>query len=92
MLKRGDTIKDTLGFMIAVDVVEGIDPESLMDKLGDSISYMEGVGNIDIDYVGTLETIDGVQVSVNETQMVVEGEFEDESRMLNEGGPSKKES
>ena len=86
MLKREDTIKDTLGFMVAVDVVEGMNPESIMDKLGDSISYMEGVGNIDIDYMGTLETIDGVPVAVNETETVIEGDFEDESRMLNEGG------
>ena len=92
MLKHGEVIADTLGFMIAVDVVKGVDPESIMDKLGDALTWTEGVGSIDIDFMGELETIEGQQVTVNETATIMEGEFADESRMLNEGGKVNNES
>lgn len=55
----------THGFLIAVEVSEGISVDLLLDKLADSLRFMEGTGNIEVEHLGELDVIEGFDVVVN---------------------------
>ena len=46
------------GFMISVDVEEGAQPiEYLTDRLAAALTFVEGVGNVDVSYIGKLDVM-----------------------------------
>ena len=46
------------GFMISVDVEEGAQPiEYLTDRLAAALTFVEGVGNVAVDYIGKLDVM-----------------------------------
>jgi hypothetical protein len=61
MLKA--TINDTLdisveGFLIAAEVEKGTDIEAIGNKLADALTFMEGIGQIEVNHLGALELVD----------------------------------
>jgi len=42
---------------------EIITPEQIANKLGDSLAWTEGIGVVDIDYIGKIETIEEDEVT-----------------------------
>lgn len=54
----------THGFLLAVEGDdEIITPEQIANKLGDSLAWTEGIGVVDIDYIGKIETIEEDEVT-----------------------------
>lgn len=49
----------TLGFMIAVEVETGTNPDHLKSKLADALTWVEGVGSTDVDYMGEITSYKG---------------------------------
>lgn len=61
MLKA--TINDTLdisieGFLIAAEVEKGTDIDAIGNKLADALSFMEGIGQVEVNHLGALELVD----------------------------------
>lgn len=45
----------THGFLLAVEMADGVDVESLMNRLADALTFIDGVGTIDIDHLGQVD-------------------------------------
>ena len=45
------------GFLIGVEAVEGMDPEKIAQRLMDSLTFIEGVGDVTVDVLGEIEEI-----------------------------------
>lgn len=43
-----------LGFLVAVEVEEWVDPEMVADKLSGSLTWVEGIGKVEIDLMGDI--------------------------------------
>lgn len=54
----GATALKTHGFIIATEVEAGVNLEHLANKLAESIQWVEGVGEIAVDYLGEIELYD----------------------------------
>jgi len=78
MVDRNEPV-EVHGFLCGIELKADINIEDVMDHLADGVRYLEGVGDIDVNYLGQLEVIDGEQVMVRET----ETGFQDESDALN---------
>lgn len=52
----------THGFLLAVDTEEDVNVEHLAHKLGDALTWVEGVGNVDVNYLGEIEIVDDVPI------------------------------
>lgn len=50
------------GFLLAVEMEEGTNVEAVMNKLADALTWIEGVGAIDIDHLGMVDTYDGPEI------------------------------
>jgi hypothetical protein len=57
------------GLLIGVEVEDGVDIEKVMKAVGDTLYMFLGVGEIDIDHLGEIETIDDVGVMVNDVPL-----------------------
>lgn len=44
----------TEGFMIAVEVEDGTSVGHMKNKLADALTWVEGVGKVDVDYMGRI--------------------------------------
>lgn len=63
---KGEVATKVHGFSVAAELVDGTKVESIMDRIGDGLSFIEGVGSVSIEYLGTevegddeeLETVD----------------------------------
>lgn len=59
MLQRGDSEKTLIGqgYLILVEMVEDgpTSPETVRMRLADSCAYLDGVGRIDVDYLGKID-------------------------------------
>lgn len=56
----------THGFVVAVEVEEGVDLDHLINKLSDSLRWVEGVGQVEIEHLGELDVIEGINVTIRE--------------------------
>ena len=52
IFSAGDVETIVHGFGVAVELVPGTDVESIMDRIGDGLSTMEGVGSVEVEYLG----------------------------------------
>jgi len=68
----GNTNKDDKlqvhGFLIGIEIEDGLDLERLMRKLGETLNWYPGVGTVDIEHLGKIEVIDdsGVTAIIND--------------------------
>jgi len=46
------------GFIIHVEVEDGVSPESISEKLAGALTFVEGVGPVDVTYLGEIELVD----------------------------------
>lgn len=59
----------THGFIVAVEVGgEAITIDALMDKLGDALRFVDGVGQVEIEHLGELDIIEGINVTIKDTE------------------------
>ncbi len=68
----------TQGFLVAVEVAEGVSVDRLLDKIADSLRFMEGTGNIEVEHLGELDVIEGMDVVVNDSNPNNENPEEDD--------------
>lgn len=46
----------THGFLVSVEAEDGyVNPEALAERLGSACTFMEGVGHIDVNYMGQID-------------------------------------
>lgn len=79
MLKGGNhqaTPLLTHGFLVGVELEEGVQIDPIMNRLADSVSWIEGVGRVEIEHIGELdinksleeEVLDAMVTEVKEVQ------------------------
>ena len=55
MLDRNETADTVIQFTVTIEIdKKRILPEKVRQRLGDATLYMEGIGNVDVDYLGEL--------------------------------------
>lgn len=59
------------GFLVAVELEEGTDVQMVMTKLADALTWVEGIGSIDIDHLGLVDTYDGPEIQEGEVMQAV---------------------
>ncbi len=47
------------GFLIAVEIEKGTDLDAIGNKLADALSFTEGIGQVEVNHLGTLELVPG---------------------------------
>lgn len=69
MLERDKGPTKAYGFLVAIDIQDGVDLERVKFALGDAVGWMEGCGKSDIECLGPLdvypEPIETVEVLEN---------------------------
>lgn len=58
MLQRKTKPLHTYGYILSVEAEEGIDLESLSNRLADALLYIEGVGAIEVECMGQIDGYD----------------------------------
>lgn len=43
------------GFIVGAELTPGVDLQQVVNKLGDALQFVEGVGRIDVEYLGQIE-------------------------------------
>ena len=46
------------GFLVAVEAEPEVDPDSIGEKMVGALTWVEGVGKVDMNYLGDIEIID----------------------------------
>lgn len=56
---KGDPAPVTAhGFTVSVDLEDGTQPiEYLVGKLAGALTFVEGVGNVDVEYIGQMDVV-----------------------------------
>ncbi len=59
MLNRNSNATRLYGFLVGVEIADGgdITPESVSMKLSDALSFVEGVGLVDVECLGEVEEV-----------------------------------
>ena len=59
MLNRNSNTTRLYGFLVGVEIEDGRDatPETVAMKLSDALSFVEGVGLVDVDFLGEVEQV-----------------------------------
>lgn len=47
------------GWIVGVEAHESVDPNTVTQKLADALAWVEGIGTVDVEYLGEIETLDG---------------------------------
>lgn len=55
------------GFIIGVELEEGINPDEVMKVIGETLNNYMGTGAIDVELLGQIEMIEDTQVTVKDT-------------------------
>lgn len=59
MLQRDDGPTSTYGYLVAVEVAKGKgDPAAVALRLAEGLTWMEGIGTVDVEQMGEIEVID----------------------------------
>ena len=63
MLQRDETGKpepeiQLHGFVVGAEMIESVSPQAVVNKLSDALQFVEGVGRIDVQYLGPIELVD----------------------------------
>lgn len=69
MLRSGidkDNQLTSHGFLIAVEVAADVSIDHLQNKLSDALQWVEGVGKIEVEHLGELDTYSEVGENVTE--------------------------
>lgn len=45
----------THGFILSVELTDGVSPEHVRLKLADALTWVEGIGDVDVDYLGEVD-------------------------------------
>lgn len=45
---------------MAVELEEGVEIEPIMNKIADALMWVEGTGEVEVDYIGLIELVPGV--------------------------------
>lgn len=63
MLQRKDPapVLHFHGFLVGVDLEEGINPEGIGDAIAESLTWREGVGKADVTHLGVIQTIEDTE-------------------------------
>jgi len=56
-VKKDGELK-THGYLIAVETQDDVNPDEITRKLADSLAWVEGVGTIDVEYLGEIDIAD----------------------------------
>lgn len=56
--KNGKDVK-THGFICAIEIEEGRNIMDIVNRLGESVMWMEGIGEIDVEHLGEITVIAG---------------------------------
>ncbi len=58
--ENGEPQPDTKvwGFLVGVEVEPNVKPDDVAQKLSDACNFMEGTGDITVDILGEIETVD----------------------------------
>ena len=57
MLQRDSKPISTYGFLVAVEIEKGVDPQWVAQKLGDALLWSEGIGTVDVETLGIIEIV-----------------------------------
>ena len=55
MLQNRDKPVSTWGFLVAVELEEGLSPEKVVQKLGDALLWVEKVGDVSVESLGEID-------------------------------------
>jgi hypothetical protein len=55
MIERGKGLTSPHAFLIAIDCQPGVDMERIKFALSDAVSWMEGAGKSDVEYLGPID-------------------------------------
>ena len=58
MLRRNGKDVKTHAFLCAIELEDDVDPAYVINKLGEGITWVEGVGTADIEHLGEIQTYD----------------------------------
>lgn len=62
----------THGFLIGVEVEEGVSLDHLMNRMVDSLSFIEGVGRVEAEHIGELGDYKSLEEEVLDSMMNLE--------------------
>lgn len=67
------------GFLVGVQLVEGLKPEEVAMKLADALNFVEGIGDITVDILGQVDVVeeDPAQVEITEWGPMITGGSDD---------------
>lgn len=59
MLQPTDDHTSSVGFFVTVErAVDGPSDDTIAQRLGDALAWVEGIGNVEVECVGTMEDDD----------------------------------
>jgi hypothetical protein len=60
------------GFLVGVEVEDGIEINSIMKAIGEAMYTFKGIGTVDVEHLGEIETIDdvGIEVPMNPDNLI----------------------
>lgn len=67
MLRQGidrDTHLTSHGFLIGVEVAGDVSIDHIRGKLADALAWVEGVGKVEVEHLGAIDTYDSVGENV----------------------------